>query len=301
MINKAMITRAAGRGSILLKKYSPEILLGSGIVGIIASTVLACKATLKAEELLEETKATFHAIENAKTVSPPDRYTLQDYRKDLALAGVQTTVAWGKLYGPALALGVASLSAIIGSHGIMQRRTASLMAAYGLIQESFASYRRRVLDTLGEEEDRKFRFGVREIEVIEEGEIGKSGKPKKGKKSVKKEFDPNAKSDYARFFDEYSNQWRNEASMNMFFLKAQQVQANDLLTSHGHLFLNEVYDMLGIPRSKEGAVVGWVINGDGDNFVDFGIYEPDAAAFVNGYETSVLLDFNVDGVIYDKI
>ena len=91
------------------------------------------------------------------------------------------------------------------------------------------------------------------------------------------------------------------------FLRAQQQYANDKLIAQGHLFLNEVYDMLGLPRTKAGAIVGWVYddnNAVGDNFVDFGIYDvhrETARDFVNGYERSILLDFNVDGVIYDLI
>ena len=61
--------------------------------------------------------------------------------------------------------------------------------------------------------------------------------------------------------------------------------------------------MLGIPRSQAGAVVGWVL-GEGDDYIDFGMFDGNNMAtrdFVNGYERSILLDFNVDGVIYDLI
>ena len=84
----------------------------------------------------------------------------------------------------------------------------------------------------------------------------------------------------------------------------QQTFFNDLLLSRGHLFLNEVYDQIGIDRTKAGQVVGWVVSKDGDNFVDFGLFDgstQEKRMFVNGHENSVLLDFNVDGVIYDKI
>ena len=91
------------------------------------------------------------------------------------------------------------------------------------------------------------------------------------------------------------------------FLKDQQRYANDILKSKGHLFLNEVYDMLSIPRTKAGQVVGWIYDEKhpvGDNFVDFGIYDiynERARDFVNGYERTILLDFNVDGNILDMI
>ena len=91
--------------------------------------------------------------------------------------------------------------------------------------------------------------------------------------------------------------------MNLFFLKAQQTNANVQLTVRGHVFLNEVYDMLGLPRTAAGAIVGWV-RGNGDDVIDFGIWDNNDinSDFVNGYNRSkILLDFNVDGVIYDII
>ena len=120
-------------------------------------------------------------------------------------------------------------------------------------------------------------------------------------------------SQYARFFDETSPYWYKNSGnrsndgpeMNLFFLRAQQNYANELLKHRGYLFLNEVYDMLGMPRTKAGQIVGWIYkenNTDGDNYVDFGIYKTEKnAKFVNGFENSILLDFNVDGAIIDKI
>ena len=62
--------------------------------------------------------------------------------------------------------------------------------------------------------------------------------------------------------------------------------------------------MLGIPRTKAGQVVGWIFDKDnpiGDNYVDFGLLNTQNEDFVNGYKRSVLLDFNVDGMILDRI
>ena len=117
--------------------------------------------------------------------------------------------------------------------------------------------------------------------------------------------DPNMYSDYARIFDDGCTGWSKNAEYNLMFLKQQQAYANTLLKNNGYLFLNEVYDMLGIPRSKAGQVVGWIYdekNPIGDNFVDFGIYDlynEKARDFVNGYERSIVLDFNVDGNVWD--
>lgn len=111
-------------------------------------------------------------------------------------------------------------------------------------------------------------------------------------------------SPYARWFDEKCSGYCNCSESNRYFLMYQQNYATEKLRHRGYLFLNEVYDMLGIPRTKAGDVVGWVYderNPVGDNFVDFGIYEDYNAEFINGYTDKVLLDFNVDGNILDAL
>lgn len=114
-------------------------------------------------------------------------------------------------------------------------------------------------------------------------------------------------SDYARFFDELCPGWTKDAEYNLNFLRIQQQYANEILKTKGHIFLNEVYDLIGIPHTKAGQVVGWVYDKDnpiGDNFVDFGLYNLETeqnVEFVNGRKRTILLDFNVDGNILDRI
>ena len=137
------------------------------------------------------------------------------------------------------------------------------------------------------------------ITVMEMNEKGKTVTSTKTIETV----DKDGISQYARFFDESCINWSKTPEYNLMFLNGQQNFANDLLNARGHVFLNEVYDMLGIPRSQAGAVVGWV-KGVGDDYIDFGIFEGKTAAaraFVNGAERNILIDFNVDGVIYDLI
>lgn len=298
---KNTLSRMAGRQGLLLKKYSPEILMVAGVTGIVTSTVLACRATLKAEEVIDDAKEKLDKIREAKETIDEETYTEQDHKKDLAIVYTQTGVNFVRLYGPALTLGALSIGCILSSHGIMRKRNLAVAAAYKAVEQSFADYRKRVVEEFGEEKDRLLKNGIKkEITVVEETDE----KGKKKTKTVETEYaDPNGISQYARFFDEASPQWTKTPEYNLTFLKCQQNYANDLLRSRGHIFLNEVYDMLGIPRSQAGAVVGWVL-GQGDDFVDFGIFDGTSMAtrdFVNGYERSILLDFNVDGVIYDLI
>lgn len=286
------VTTKIGRQLLVGQKHSPTVLFGAGVVGVITTTVLACRATLKLEEVLEETKAN---LETSRTLSHKD-YSEKDRQKDTAYIYIRGVVAVTKLYGPALIVGALSVASLAGSHNILTKRNAALTAAYAALDKGFAEYRRRVVSEFGEEKDRELRHGV----AVYDGKNDNTGKTDK---SIMR-AGPAGASIYARFFDEYSRSWSPTPEYNLLFLKCQQNYANDLLHSRGHVFLNEIYDMLGIERSKAGAVVGWVISTEYDNYIDLGLFDgdnPRARDFVNGREGSILLDFNVDGVIYDKI
>jgi hypothetical protein len=177
----------------------------------------------------------------------------------------------------------------------------AVMAAYKAIEEGFSAYRKRVVEEYGEEKDFVLKNGLRSEQIEEtvvDAETGKSKKVKTNKYGV----DPNGISVYARFYDESCKQWSKTPEYNLMFLKAQQNYFNDMLKARGHVFLNEVYDALGIERTKAAACSGWLLGEGGDNYIDFGLYNAGRSqAFVNGYENVVLLDFNVDGVIWDLI
>lgn len=287
-----------------VEKHSPEILLGVGVIGVVATTVTACKATMKLNDILDECSETRDKIkEVASNPNYEDRYTEEDAQKDLTINYVQTGVKIAKLYAPSVALGVFSVGCLLGSHNVMQKRNAALSAAYLTVDKSFKEYKQRVIDRVGEEVEKEIRYGIKaeEIETTVQNEDGTETTVTETVKTM----DPTLYSDYARFFDEASPYWQKDPEYNMVFLKAQQQYANDLLRAKGRLFLNDVYEMLGIDKTKAGQIVGWVYdeeNPNGDNFVDFGIYDMSkerVRAFVNGYEANILLDFNVDGNIWD--
>lgn len=289
-----VLGKTVARNALHLQKASPGVLLGAGIVGMVGSTVLACRATLKMESILDETK---DKLQTAKTLDHPE-YSENDRRRDVSLVYFQTGVKVVKAYAPAVVLGGLSIAALTSSYRILNTRNVALTAAYGILEESFEKYRGRVIEKYGEDEDRNLRYGTRELEIADPDDARK----KKKVTRVGLE-DP---SGYAKFFDDGSSYWQKDPEYNLFFLKCQQNWANDLLHARGHVFLNEVYDMLGLPRTKAGTIVGWIRSDDGstDNFVNFGIFDGDsevARDFVNGHEGAILLDFNVDGVIYDKI
>lgn len=304
IINK--LTGIASRASLKVKKHSPEIMLGAGIVGVVTSGVMACKATLKVNEILEEAKEQVDAVHNVlENPKNEDKYSEEDGKKALAITYARTGLKLGKLYGPAVTLGAASIACIVGSHKIMTKRNAAITAAYMSVHRSFKDYRGRVIERFGEELDKELRFNIKSAEV-ETTEVDKKGNEKTVTHTVNV-VDPNTYSEYARVYDDGCPGWDKDAEWNLTFLKQQQSYANDKLKIKKHLFLNEVYDMLGFPRTKAGQCVGWVYDEEhpvGDNFVDFGIYNinnPKACDFVNGYERSIVLDFNVDGPILDLI
>lgn len=288
----AAITTKLGRNALLLQKNSPNILFGVGVVSVVGGTILACRATLKMDEVLEEAS---QKMDKVRAFDDPV-YTQKDREHDLTLVRFQTGAQIVRLYAPAVIVCGVGIAALTSSHRILTQRNAALTAAYATLDGAFSRYRARVIEKLGEEQDRDFMFGTEQVEITDS----------KNKTKTVTRISPDGVSGYARFFDQFSPSWSKDPEVNLFFLKCQQNYANDLLKVRGHVFLNEVYDRLGMERSKAGSVVGWLLSNDGstDNYISFGVFEgqeQNARDFVNGREGAVLCDFNVDGIIYDKI
>lgn len=291
-----------GRTGLLAQKHAPEILIGVGIVSIGAGMVTACKATLNANDILEEHKESMDKIHKAKELEPA-AYTENMVRQDTAKVYSKTIARFGKLYGPAICFTTVGIAAILYSHKIMTKRVLALGAAYEVVSTQFDNYRKRVAEEFGEDVDRRMRYGIKS-EGVEVTSTDENGKEHKSTETINHADDISSYSDYAKFFDDMNPNWNKDPERNLMFLKTQERFANDMLKSRGHVFLNEVYDMLGIPRTQAGAVIGWVWHKDTDPDISFNIYDLYNSAkreFVNGYEPSILLDFNVTGVIWDKI
>lgn len=308
IVNK--MTRSLHKVGFKFKKHSPEILVTIGVVGAVASAVMACKATLKVNEIMDETKETIEDIhycagKGLKT-SDGEEYTQEVANKELAITYVQTGWKLVKLYGPSVALGVASIGCMVGSNHILRKRNIALGAAFTAVDKSFKEYRGRLIERFGKDLDRELRFGTK-AKQVEETVIDENGKETTVTKTVEV-VDPNVThSIYSAVFCEGNAGWTKNAELNKVFLLQQQNYANDKLRLNGVLTLNEVYDMLGIQRTAYGQIAGWVYTEDssiGDNFVDFGIFDVSdekKCDFVNGFERSIILDFNCIGNILDYI
>lgn len=288
------VSATAGLKMLKVQKHSPTIMFGAGVVGVVATVVLASRATLKLDELNQEMAENVAKTDLAR-VESPEQYSQDDYQKDRAIIGVKHAVNIAKLYGPAIIVGATSIALLTGAHVTLNKRNASLTAAYVAVDKAFKQFENRVKEKYGEDELKELKYGVETREVYSET---KEGEPVV--ETVK--FAGADKHMYARFFDHTNPNWNPTPEYNLFFLRAQQNYANDRLRAKGFLTLNDVYDALGLDRSKEGMIVGWKLNGKGDDYVDFGIWaDKDMERFhdfMTGREDSLLLDFNVDGTIY---
>ena len=308
-INKNALVEKASRtfckAGLKLKKHSPEILVVGGVVGLVTSGVMACKATTKLSAILDDSKEQIELVD--KVAAHPEmvkeEYTVEDAEKDKKIVKVQTAVKVAKLYAPSIAVGVVSIGAIFASNNIMRKRNVALGAAYATVDRAFKDYRNRVVDRFGEELDKELRYNLKTKEVKETVE-DENGKKKTVKRNIKY-MDSPVPSEFAVIYDDGCAGWTKDPEDNKFFLIQQQRYANERLKRRGYLSLNEVYELLGFPSTKAGQVVGWLYdckdpNYKGDDFVDFGLYNVDYEPnrdFVNGYERNIILDFNVAPII----
>lgn len=288
-----------------IKSNAPEILIVTGVGCVVYGTIKACQATRKLDAILDEHKTDVREIKDEGMF--PD-----DERREITKRYAKTAWEMFRLYAPSVAIGGAGVALIFKGHGILRQRYIALAAAYRVLDKSYEMYRKRVIGELGEAMDKHFRFGMTEEEV-EATETGKNGKEKTVKKKVNV-VDPEFEkySPYARCFDEFSKEWRDDPALNKAYIIQIQNYANDYLRTHGKLFLNHVYKWLGFKETKAGQVAGWIYDPnqkDGDNKVDFGLTEVykraaegDVCArmWVNNIEPSIMLDFNCKGNILDE-
>ena len=278
------------KGVSFVRKHSPEILAVCGVVGVVGGTYGMCKATLEAAPIADDMA---EQIEEYENLPKEDKNV-----KNLASIYIRGGVHIVRVYAPAASLEILGITCLLCAYGIVKQRNVALAGAYKALNDIFEAYRHRVIEEYGEDADFKFMHGMER--VIDDGtgvrmaitdEVG----------------DGVSYSPYSRIFDEWNSNWKDDPTFNRFFLSQAQAWANNQLKARGHVFLNEIYDTLGFDRTSAGAIVGWVLDGpDSDNVIDFGIYnirtkDDPSVDFINGKAPSVLLDFNVDGVIYDLI
>jgi hypothetical protein len=285
---KLEFARFAQRSVLQLQANAPQILFVAGLAGTVTTVVLSSRATLKAAPIMEKLREEREDLEKFRA---DDAVTDKDYQTVVAVQYKTATKDLVKLYAPSVIIGVASVAALTKSHTILVNRNNALTITVAGLHKMITDYRARVVAELGSQKDLEFVHGTvdREMEVSD----------KNGKAKVKtvKVLDPDGATPYSLFFDAKYHDWEKSPGYNINFLQNQQAYANRQLITKGHVFLNDVFDLLKIPRTEAGQTVGWLYKTEEgrDNVVDFGFNQhPD---FLNGYETDVWLDFNVDGPI----
>jgi hypothetical protein len=284
------VTRGLGSAKFTLQKHGPTLMAIGAAAGVIVTVAEAIRATNKAQQAFEEIDQEVKLVKlNGKGE------TDTDVSKRVLKVYLSHSRVLAKIYWPTAVGTAGTVTLMLVSHTMMKRRQAGLIAAYTMMDTAYKAYRARVAEIVGEEDEKKI-YNAIKTKPIEGGADGLE--------ACEIDYDDNQTSPYFRFFDPTNPNWVKTSEYNRFFIQAQQNWANDRLHATGFVFLNEVLENLGFERTQIGAVVGWRLNGDGDGYIDFGmefISDENVRAFVNGLEPVVRLDFNVDGIIWNKI
>lgn len=298
------VAKAGGKTLLKVRKISPELLIAGGIVCGVAAVVTAVVATRKADadDQLQDIERDLEGVE-AELKKEDDKEIKKDLRRDALNLWVKKAGRYLRLYAIPIGLTVLSIGLTLGSHGVLKSRYLGVAAAYTALDDSFKGYRNRIRDIAGEEAEARFYNGTDDLEIKTVNEEGK-----KEKKVVQKRREGLVKDDSCYEFDFNKStapfMATTDLAHNYMVLRQVQEWANDKLHAQGYLFLNDILNELSIDPTPAGQLVGWVLDGEGDGFVDFGIseyYDEDISDVMNGEEPNVHLNFNCDGIVFQKI
>lgn len=238
-----------------LGKHSPEILTGIGVTGMITTTVLAVKATPKAMILIEEKK---------KELEVEDLTTIETVK-----------AAW-KPYVPALTLGVASVSCIVGASAVNAKRNAALATAYAISERTLVRYRDKVVETLGEKKEKEIREKVSQ-DKVNENKISGSQVVITGK-------------DNTLFMDGVTGRpFRSSLD------KINKVinELNRRMTYENYISLDEFYTGIGLSSTSNSSYLGWNLD-DGliELDIDTCLAENDEPCIVINYKVAPRYEFD---------
>lgn len=315
----SIFSSAAKFGSNLIQKVkfsSPELLIGAGVVGLVGAAVVAVRRGVRWHTAAKTEIA--HDLETIKKAEGSPQYTREDKVQDYARVIGKGVWSFTQIYGPSVAVGAASVASILAGTGILRGRLAAVTSAAATAQAALDRYRQRVREKLGDDADSEFAHEV----------IGRKTKLKHedGTKETQVTYHlvPSSgewmsASPYSRLWDDSALEWSPNRELQYLTLRSLENHFNRELDVRGVVFLNDVYKALGLPMSKDAALVGWIKDYEkpkmaklaaelgrvpGDGVISFGVFEnesPSARAYLAGDDNRVVLDFNVDGVIYDLI
>lgn len=283
-----VITRTVGRTVLRTKANSPTILFVAGVVGMGTTVVLACKATMKVEGILtdhEKDMMEIGRMENRANGNLTNRQE-EEFRKERQHVSLRTTSRMIRIYTPTAVAGVITIACLTTSHRQLVSRNAQLTAAYVTLQRFLESYRGRVRQEIGEEKERDVYYASTPVTLAEDTPNG----PKKVYGSK-----PGMRSPYSQVFDDSNHNFQESSTYNEHWFRIQEDMLTNKLRAQGHLFLNEVYDRLGLPRTPTGQLCGWAIpHPESDDFVEIKFFP------MHDYNGSYMLDFNAAGHVLNQ-
>ena len=299
-----------------ISKYSPEILLAAGIVSIIGGIVTACRSTLKVEDVIDAHKERRDALkEIPNEINPTDdiEYPEEVQKKDLAKLYLQTGVNFAKLYAIPAGLTVMGIASILVGNRILKGRYLGAVAAYNGVSEAFKRYRKNVIEDRGVEKDKEYLYGKTQKKKIEMKTVNDNGDEVFGtaQASIVVDGEVVELSDYAVFYARgISSQWDPNEYYNRTYINGQREWWTLMLRENGVVFLNEVLEALGFPKTKAGAVIGWLRDPaqgvDATDTIKFDVHEvwlPEVDSQGREiHEPAYYIDFpNLSGIVFDKI
>lgn len=311
---KETLVRAFAKAKLGIRKHTPEILVVSGVIGLVTAGVLACKETTKlddvlakGEERLDDLAAKMNKLDNVVDRLPEEeqddyRLTEEEEKKEIAAVWIKNGFSIAKLYAPSIILAVASIAGILGGFGILKKREAALSIAFAEMSAAYATLKNRLKDSVGEEKAKEIINGIsKEMKEV----IDNDGKPVVAEVNVSNPIKDPYTYEWNEVTTRDSGAYMNDPTTDLAFLKGVEAAVNSKLRNlTGYVFLNDVLDDLGLPKNKVGQEVGWVMQPNdehqGDNYIDFGIEPVDemnkeTMRFTRRY----ILHFNCDGYILD--
>jgi hypothetical protein len=294
-MNLAFVTRAIGAAQLALKAHAPTIMVTGGVVAMGAGSVIACKKTLRIEEVLEKHTTDLERIEEGASLKLAS-YTPEIARNDRIKVYSRAALDLTKMYAVPGVIFIGGAALVFGGHRIMMKRNATLAIAFTALEQAFQKYRERARDAMGSDFDQAMMSGYVTKEIIdEEGNV---------KTIATRDWDGDPNGDpYNRVFEQgASSQWVPDLGINKMFVNCQEQLAQKLLIARGHLWLSEVYQSLGFPENDISRVVGWKVTRlpDGSKdipVVSFGLDKPHPDDWKYNKEHAIYLDFNCHGLI----
>lgn len=300
-------------------EHSPEILMGVGIVAFGATVYAAIKESKKQERVNDRFEEEKNDVKLHHAQTESEDYSEWDYKKDLTGVYLRYAGRSAVNYAPAIGLGSLSIGCFLGAYGILKRRNVALIAAYNAVSEAFLAYRERVIEKEGQDADLYYMTGQKTKTVTITDEDGNKRKEKiltsgdvKGLYSFKfSKYKENGERNYQwsdadpLFNDMYIRGMQNKVNDDLYCRTVFNDRTHDVIIP-GHVFLNEIRDLMGEDHNVAGSLVG-------------NIYSPSPVEGCDGYinfnavkgeeidpETGKMIDFwlitpNVDGVIYDLL